>query len=113
MTKRIAVSVVALFLVIALAGCQGGELTTREKGAGIGTVVGAGLGGIIGAAVGCPGCGAGIGAVTGLAAGALVGDYMQGQDKKTEATQKQIDQNQAEINRQRQEIQELKQQQEF
>ena len=111
--KRILVTVVALFLIIALAGCQGGELTTREKGAGIGTVVGAGLGGIIGAAVGCPGCGAGIGAVTGLAAGALVGDYIQGQDKKTEATQTQIDQNQAEINRQRQEIQTLKKQQEY
>lgn len=111
--KRIVVTVVALFLVTALAGCQGGELTTREKGAGIGTVVGAGLGGIIGAAVGCPGCGAGIGAATGLAAGALVGDYMQGQEKKQAATQTQIDQNQAEIDRQRQEIQTLKKQQEY
>jgi outer membrane lipoprotein SlyB len=111
--KRILVTFVALFLVVALAGCQGGELTTREKGAGIGTVVGAGLGGIIGAAVGCPGCGAGIGAATGLAAGALVGDYMQGQEKKTAETQTHIDQNQAEINRQRQEIEQLKKEQEY
>jgi outer membrane lipoprotein SlyB len=111
--KRILVSVVAVFLVVALAGCQGGELTTREKGAGIGTVVGAGLGGIIGAAVGCPGCGAGIGAATGLAAGALVGDYMQGQEKKQAQTQTQIDQNQAEINRQHQEIDQLKKEQEY
>jgi len=103
----------ALFVVIALAGCQGGDLTTREKGAGIGTVAGAAVGGLIGAAVGCPGCGAGIGAAVGLAGGALVGDYMQGQEKKEAATQTQIDQNQAEMNRQRQEIQELKKQQEF
>ncbi len=80
--RRIIVTVVALFLVMALAGCQGGELTTREKGAGIGTLVGAGLGAAIGAAVGCPGCGAGIGAAVGLAGGALFGDYMQGQEKK-------------------------------
>lgn len=111
--KRILVTVMAVFVVIALAGCSGGELTTREKGAGIGTVVGAGLGGIIGAAVGCPGCGAGIGAAVGLAGGALVGDYMQGQEKKEAATQTQIDQNQAEMQRQRQEIEKLKKEQEF
>ena len=111
--RRILVTLVALLLAVALVGCQGGELTTREKGAGIGTVVGAGLGGIIGAAAGCPGCGAGIGAAVGLAGGALVGDYMQGQEKKEAATQAQIDQNQAEMQRQRQEIQQLKREQEF
>lgn len=111
--RGILVTIMALFLVIALAGCQGGDLTTREKGAGIGTVAGATVGGLIGAAVGCPGCGAGIGAAVGLAGGALVGDYMQGQEKKQAATQTQIDQNQAEMQRQRQEIQTLKKQQEF
>lgn len=111
--RRILVAILALFLAIGLAACQGGDLTTREKGAGIGTVAGAAVGGLIGAAVGCPGCGAGIGAAVGLAGGALVGDYMQGQEKKEAATQTQIDQNQAEMQRQRQEIQKLKKQQEF
>ena len=111
--SRILVTFMAMFLIIALLGCQGGDLSTREKGAGIGVVAGAALGGIIGAAAGCPGCGAGIGAAVGLAGGALVGDYMQGNEKKEAATQTQIDQNQAEMQRQRQEIQKLKKQQEF
>ena len=43
------------------AGCAGGPLTTREKGAGIGALGGAAAGGLIGAAVGHPGAGAAIG----------------------------------------------------
>ncbi len=38
-----------------LAGCAGGALTTREKGAGIGALGGAAAGGIIGSAVRHPG----------------------------------------------------------
>jgi outer membrane lipoprotein SlyB len=63
-----------------LAGCAGGPLTTREKGAGIGTLGGAAAGGLIGTAFGRPGTGAAIGAGVGLGAGALIGDYMQGQE---------------------------------
>jgi len=62
------------------AGCAGGSLTTREKGAGIGAVGGAAVGGIVGNAKGHPGAGAAIGGAVGLGAGALIGDYMQGRE---------------------------------
>src|SRR5215510_997164 len=52
------------------AGCAGGPLTTREKGAGIGALGGAAAGGLIGSAVGHPGAGAAIGGALGLGSGA-------------------------------------------
>jgi hypothetical protein len=69
----------AALLIFSAAGCSGGPMTTREKGAGIGALGGAAAGGIIGAAVGHPGAGAAIGGALGLGTGALVGDQMQGQ----------------------------------
>jgi uncharacterized membrane protein len=66
---------------MSVAGCAGGPLTTREKGAGIGVLGGAAAGGLIGTAFGRPGTGAAIGAGVGLGAGALIGDYMQGQEQ--------------------------------
>jgi outer membrane lipoprotein SlyB len=92
-------------------GCSGGSLTTREKGAGIGALGGAAAGGIIGATVGHPGAGAAIGGALGLGAGALVGDQLQGQEIKQTDQQKQINTNQAELDRQRRELDELKKQQ--
>jgi osmotically inducible lipoprotein OsmB len=65
---------------LTLAGCAGGPLTTREKGAGIGALGGAAVGGAVGSAVGHPGAGAAIGGAVGLGAGALVGDQMQGNE---------------------------------
>jgi hypothetical protein len=74
MTKSISLQLARVALVGALfAGCSGGPMTTREKGAGIGALGGAAAGGIIGATVGHPGAGAAIGGATGLGAGALVG----------------------------------------
>src|SRR5688572_32908444 len=90
--------------VILASGCAGGSLTTREKGAGIGALGGAAAGGIIGAAVGHPGTGAAIGGVLGLGTGALVGDQLQGQEIKQSDQQKQINTNQAELERQRREL---------
>ena len=72
----------AALLIFSAAGCSGGPMTTREKGAGIGALGGAAAGGIIGAAVGHPGAGAAIGGALGLGTGALVGDQMQGQDQR-------------------------------
>ncbi len=46
--------VVFLAGALLLAGCAGGPLSTREKGAGIGALGGAAAGGLIGAAVGHP-----------------------------------------------------------
>ena len=101
------------FLFSTLLGCAGGSLSTREKGAGIGALGGAAVGGIIGAAVGAPGAGAAIGGALGLGAGALVGDQLQGQENKQTEQQRQIDANQAEIDRQRREMEQLKQQREY
>lgn len=74
----------ALIITIAAAaaGCAGGPLTSREKGAGIGALGGAAAGAAIGSAFHRPGMGAAIGAGTGLGAGALIGDYMQGQQER-------------------------------
>jgi len=105
-----------LFAVVLLAGmfgCSGGSLTTREKGAGIGAIGGAAVGGIIGAAVGAPGIGAAVGGTLGLGAGALIGDQMQGQEQKQADQQRQINTNQAELDRQRREVEELKKQKEY
>ena len=93
------------------AGCAGGPLTTREKGAGIGALGGAAAGGIIGAAVGHPGAGAAIGGGLGLGAGALIGDQLQGQQNTNYRQDQQIRSNQTEIDRQRQDIERLKRQQ--
>jgi phage tail tape-measure protein len=94
-------------------GCAGGDLTTREKGAGIGALGGAAAGGIIGAAVHHPGAGAAIGGALGLGAGALVGDQLQGQQNRQADQQRQMDANQAEIERQRNEIESLRRQGEY
>ena len=56
---------------VLVAGCAGGSLTTREKGAGIGALGGAAAGGIIGSAVHHPGAGALIGGALGGVLGAL------------------------------------------
>ena len=109
--KRTAVAIVATTLL--LAGCAGGPLTTREKGAGIGALGGAAAGGLIGAAVGRPGTGAAVGGALGLGAGALVGDQLQGQENTNYQQQQQINRNQAEIDRNRQQIQRLQQQREY
>lgn len=95
---------------ILLAGCSGGPLSTREKGAGIGALGGAAAGGIIGAAVGHPGAGAAIGGALGLGAGALVGDQLQGHEITNYRQQQQINRNQAELDRQRQDLQRLQRQ---
>ena len=75
-TWIVAVSLTA----IAAAGCAGGPLTAREKGAGIGALGGAAVGGAIGSTKGHAGAGAAIGGAVGLGAGALIGNYIQGQE---------------------------------
>jgi outer membrane lipoprotein SlyB len=91
-----------------LLGCSE-PLTTREKGAAIGTVGGAAAGGIIGSAVGHPAAGAAIGAGVGLGTGALIGDQLQGLEKRQDSLDEKIKQNQLAIQRQREELEKLKQ----
>ena len=105
MTKLTKLSMgVVLVSAMTAAGCAGGPMTTREKGAGIGALGGAAGGALIGTAFGHPGAGAAIGAGVGLAGGALIGDRMQGQEQQ-EANQQAIQQNSRTIERNQQEIQ--------
>ena len=113
MNAKKGVIVLSLVLVVAASSGCSTPLSTREKGAGIGALGGATAGGLIGAAVGHPAAGAAIGGGLGLGAGALVGDQLQGQEQTQYRQQQQIDQNQAEIQRQRQQIDQLKRRQEY
>jgi outer membrane protein OmpA-like peptidoglycan-associated protein len=97
-----------LISLLLMSACAGGQLTTREKGAGIGALGGAAAGGAIGAAVGNPGAGAAIGGVLGLGTGALIGDQLQGQENKQAEQQKAIDLQRAELEKNRALIEELK-----
>jgi outer membrane lipoprotein SlyB len=105
---------IALILLLAgtltAAGCAGGPLTTREKGAGIGALGGAAAGGLIGSAVGHPGAGAAIGGGLGLGAGALIGDQLQGQEYQNYRQDERIRRNNAELERQRYETERLRRQ---
>jgi phage tail tape-measure protein len=96
-----------------LAGCAGGSLTTREKGAGIGALGGAAVGGLIGSAVRHPGAGAAIGGALGLGAGALIGDQLQGRENQASEQDRYIYQNEQEILRQRRELEELRRRPEY
>src|SRR5512132_2133747 len=107
MDSHLKVASVGILLVLA-SGCAGGSISTREKGAGIGALGGAAAGGAIGAAVGHPGAGAAIGGVLGLGTGALVGDQLLGQENKQKEQQQSIDQQRAEIEKNRALIEELK-----
>jgi len=106
LTKQI--SALSLVLAMVIAGCAGGEISTREKGAGIGALGGAAAGGLIGSAVGHPGIGAAVGGALGLGAGALVGDQLQGQENRQKEQQRSIDQQRVEIDKNRALIEELR-----
>ncbi len=90
-----------------VAGCAGGPITTREKGAGIGALGGAAVGGLIGSAVRHPALGAAIGGGLGLGAGALIGDQLQGHENQALDQDQAIYRNQQEISRQRSELEQL------
>lgn len=96
-----------------LAGCAGGALTTREKGAGIGALGGATAGGIIGSAVHHPLAGAMIGTVLGAGAGGLIGDQLMGRENVARDQDNQIQSNQQELERQRRDIEQLQRRPEY
>jgi uncharacterized protein YcfJ len=107
----IATAGIALAVVLFLGGCSGQPLTEREKGTGVGAVLGAGTGAIVGAAVGHPGAGAAIGGGLGAVGGYAVGNEMQNQKVQNEQTQSQLQQQQSEIEAQRRQIESLQSQQ--
>lgn len=103
----------AVLISVLAAGCAGGGLTTREKGAGIGALGGAAAGGIIGSAVRHPAAGAAIGAALGLGAGALIGDQLQGRENQAVVQDQQIQRNEQDLARQREELEALKRRGEY
>jgi len=94
--------------VVFAAGCSQ-PLTKRETGALGGSALGAGTGAIIGSTTGHAGEGALIGGALGAVGGTVVGDQLQKQDEANAATQQQLDRQRAEIERNQQLIDELKQ----
>src|SRR5690349_2949721 len=106
---RLVTLAVALIASLALAGCSGQPLSTREKGTLGGGVLGAGAGAIIGAAVGSPGAGAAIGGALGAGTGYVVGNSMQNNENAHPQPQGQIQQQQQELENQRQQIEQLQQ----
>src|ERR1700738_2560864 len=102
--RKLAAFIIAAAMLVAVGGCSGQPLSAREKGTGIGALLGAGTGAIIGAAVGSPGAGAAIGGALGAGGGFLVGNEMQNQEVRQHRTQAQIDSQQQEIEHQRRQI---------
>ena len=112
--KRISGVLVGIGVIATLlAGCAGGAITTREKGAGIGALGGASVGGLIGSAVHHSLAGAMIGTVLGAGAGGLIGDQLQGRENQASDQDRQIYQNEQEILRQRRELEELRRRPEY
>ncbi|MGH7886818.1 MAG: glycine zipper domain-containing protein, partial [Candidatus Binatia bacterium] len=112
--KKVSKTNIGMGLVAALlAGCAGGNLTSREKGAGIGALGGAAVGGLIGSAVRHPAAGAAIGGALGLGAGALIGDQLQGRENQSYEQDRQIYQNEQEILRQRRDLETLRRRPEY
>ena len=112
--KTIAKFALSLSLVsILAAGCAGGSITTREKGLGIGALGGASVGGLIGSAVHHPLAGALIGGALGAGAGGLIGDQLQGRENQAADQDQQIYQNNQELLRQRQDIEQLRRRPEY
>lgn len=108
--KSIAVGLLAVILIATVCGCAGQPLTTREKGTLVGGGLGAATGAIIGAAVGAPGAGAAIGGALGGLGGFAVGNELQNQEVSGRQTRSQLQAQQREIERQRRDIEQLKQQ---
>src|SRR5690348_15457009 len=106
-----AVAVLVVVGALAIAGCSGQLLSTREKGTLGGGVLGAGAGAIIGAAVGHPAAGAAIGGALGAGTGFAVGNAMQNQEVTSQQQQSQISYHQREIQTQRRQIQQLQSEQ--
>jgi uncharacterized membrane protein len=106
---RIALGVVLL----ATLGCSqvGGDsqpLTTREKAAGVGTVVGSGVGAGIGSVWGYGLTGGGAGAALGLITGFLIGDHVQALEKKRSDLDQRIQESERELQRLCDEVEKLK-----
>ncbi len=105
--NRRTVRVICFSALLLLASCSQ-PISTREKGAIGGGLLGAATGAIIGAATGNPAAGAAIGAGLGAAGGALVGHGLQKQEMAAAEQQGVIEQQRQQITKNRQLLEELK-----
>jgi len=80
--KRFVTLTIAGAALIAIAGCYGQPLSTREKGTLAGGAIGAGGGALVGAAVGAPLAGAAIGGVVGAGTGMAIGNSLQNNEDR-------------------------------
>ena len=112
MKRKSILTALALVALIAVAGCSGQPLSTREKGTLGGAGIGAVGGAVVGAVVGAPAAGAAIGGALGGVTGYAVGNHMQNTETANQQTQQRIASQQREIEHQHREIQQLKNEQE-
>lgn len=103
-----AMGALLLSAAVIVSSCAGGPLTTREEGAGLGTLGGAAAGAAIGAALHHPAAGALIGGALGLGAGALVGDQLQKGQMDQAEQQRTITRQKAELSKNQAMIDQLK-----
>jgi DNA repair exonuclease SbcCD ATPase subunit len=75
-------ALIAIVGLVLATGCAGREMTTTEKTAVTGALLGAGTGAIIGSATGRAGAGTAIGAGVGLLGGALMGQAIEAEAAK-------------------------------
>ena len=108
--RLVGLGLLAVVLIVGLNGCAAQPLSEHEKGTLVGGVLGSATGAIIGSTVGSPGAGAAIGGALGGLGGFPVGNELQGQEVANRQTQKMLEQQQAEIERQRRLIERLEQQ---
>jgi hypothetical protein len=82
LVQRLIALVLSMLMILAMIGCYGEPLSTREKGTLIGGAAGAGAGALVGSAVGAPGAGAAIGGVGGALAGYGIGNHLQNEERE-------------------------------
>ena len=102
---------IALPLVMAFLGCS--SMSTTQKGAAIGGLEEAAAGGLVGSAVRHPVAGALVGGALGAGGGAIIGNQLQGHEEVQQQQQEEINRQNVEVRRQREELQRLKRQGEY
>ena len=107
-TRWTATAGLAIAAAILIAGCSGQPLSEREKGTGVGALLGAGTGAIIGAAVGHPGAGAAIGGGLGAVGGGLIGNELQNVEIAQNHNRSRLRHQQHELEHQRRQIESLR-----
>jgi uncharacterized protein YcfJ len=80
--RRLFALLLSMLMMLAVIGCYGEPLSTREKGTLLGGAAGAGAGALIGSTVGAPGAGAAIGGVGGAVTGYAIGNHMQNEQNE-------------------------------